>query len=113
MRTHLLVAGAAALLLAAGCARPLDVRVIDATTRAPVAGARVTRVGIKKPYFIVGAIVPKEEHVTDAHGIAHLKDRDEGPLWVEREGYERAGANVYKYKAPSITVELKPLPGGG
>jgi hypothetical protein len=113
MRTHRLVVVATVALLAGGCAHPLDVKVIDATTRAPVAGARITRMGMKRPYFIVGAVVPKEEHVTDVEGVAHLKDRDEGPLWVEREGYERAGANIYEYKAPLITVELKPLPGGG
>ena len=113
MSTHLLLVGATAVLLAGGCARPLDVKVIDASTRAPVAGARITRMGMKRPYFIVGAKVPKEQQLTNAEGIAHLKDRSEGPLWIEREGYEHGAANIYEYKAPSITVELKRLPGGG
>src|SRR5688500_8829775 len=113
MRTLFPLVAATAVFIAGGCARPLDVKVIDAATRAPVAGARVARMGIKKPYFIVGERVAKEEHVTDAQGVAHLKDRNEGPLRVEREGYEDAGVNLYEYKAPSITVELEPLPGGG
>lgn len=110
MRTSLLPT--ISLLLLVGCAHPLDVYVIDGVSRAPIAGATVCRVGMQRPYFIAGAIVPKEVQVTDADGVAHMKDRREGPLVVVREGYEHGGANLYDCKAPSIAVELKRLGGG-
>ncbi len=68
--------------------------------------------GMKQPYFIVGAIVPKEEQVSDAAGVAHLKDRSGSVLFVNAEGYEQETANIER-EAPSMTVELKPPAGGG
>jgi hypothetical protein len=97
---------AAAFLLVSGCAHPLDVKVIDAATRAPIAGAQVERMGMKQPYFIVGAIVPKEEQVTDSEGIAHLRDRSGMLLFVHAAGYELGKASIER-EAPSMVVELE------
>jgi len=58
-----------------GCSHPLDVIVVDANHRTPIAGATVTRMGLKRPYFIVGAIRPAEKETTDASGAAHFRGR--------------------------------------
>jgi hypothetical protein len=98
-----------ATLCVTGCAHPLDVKVIDAATRSPIAGAQVERMDMQRPYFIAGAIVPMEEQVTDSDGIAHLKDRRGMVLFINARGFEPGKASIER-KAPSMTAELKQSP---
>lgn len=96
----------ATLILSAGCAHPLDVKVVDSGSQAPVVGATVSRMDMKRPYFIVGAIVPHEQATTDTSGVAHLKDRRGMMLFISGDGYETTNATIER-QLPSMTVEIK------
>jgi hypothetical protein len=101
----------AAVLTAAGCSHPLSVVVVDAVDHVPVVGAQVSRHDLKRPYFIVGAYVSKEDRVTDRSGMARL-DKRGGILHVSANGYKHTLAAIER-KADSMTVELEREQAGG
>ncbi|MCX5658544.1 MAG: hypothetical protein NTW19_02335, partial [Planctomycetota bacterium] len=96
---------ASCVLIAGGCARPLDVHVIDAATRVPIAGAKVDRMDLRRPYFIVGEVVAKESRVADASGVVRLAGRG-GILVVGADGYESKKAAIDQHSS-AMTIGLK------
>jgi hypothetical protein len=66
---------------------------------------------IKKPYLIVGAIVPFEEATTGSDGLVRLEDRD-GFVEVTASGYLDGTENLRNGETV-VTVELQPSESGG
>jgi len=87
------------------CAHRLDVKVVDAASRAPVVGAQVFRMDLRPPYSIM-TTVPKERQITDSAGLAHLKYQRGSSVLVDADGYRSATAKIER-DLPSLTVELK------
>ena len=69
----------------AGCARSIDVIVVNRTNGDPVADARVTRYSAKR-HWLGGFVHDTEEGRTDARGVVRLQNR-KGAVSVSADGF--------------------------